>query len=632
VCLALGVGPVLGSAFIDELQPQLLPLRGEYRQAVDAARRGEWRDFQRHYEILDEYPLQPYLDYERMLRERRRVSGESARVFVEEHRDSPLGVRYLGHYLSTAGEQRRWDDYLDAVTAEPRSESLRCYYYRARLAAGDREAAWAGARALWRSGRSVDDTCDPLFGAWRRDGQLTDALVWERAVLAYRARQSSLLRYVASLGSPAIQNDLQALLRSYREPQRTRSLAGGMSAARRADLLTQGLVRFSRYDPGRALRELAALAPDQLGEQARRQVEAAIALRGLIERDSAVRDWVDARLFTWRDDRLTELRLRWAIGELDWAALLDLGEALSEPAREEALWRYWRGRALEARGDRDAAEAAFAAAARERNYYGFLSADRLGLPYQFNDRVQPDTGGQVLPVLAQRTALRVNELTALDESLDAHAEWSHALARLDRDTQLQLGELAAERGWYRFAIDAANRSGNRDALSLRFPIAYAEVFRGPASGGALPVSELMAIARRESAFFPAARSSAGARGLMQLLPSTGLTVARQQGLKLSASDLYSVEYNVALGSAYYQQLLERFDGNRAVALAAYNAGPNRVKHWVGQGLPLDAWIETIPYRETRDYVKAVLAYAVVFDHRLGQEARLLTAAERAGEY
>jgi soluble lytic murein transglycosylase len=138
----------------------------------------------------------------------------------------------------------------------------------------------------------------------------------------------------------------------------------------------------------------------------------------------------------------------------------------------------------------------------------------------------------------------------------------------------------------------------------------------------------MAIARRESAFFPSARSPVGARGLMQLMPATGAAVARKAGLKLQTRELYDIERNIDLGSVYYRQLLERFDGKRPLALAAYNAGPSRVQHWIREQAPMDVWIETIPYRETRDYVKAVLAYSVVFDFRLGRDSRLLTPTEQ----
>ena len=151
----------------------------------------------------------------------------------------------------------------------------------------------------------------------------------------------------------------------------------------------------------------------------------------------------------------------------------------------------------------------------------------------------------------------------------------------------------------------------------------------------VPSTELMAIARRESAFFPEARSPVGARGLMQIMPATGKQVASELGQPHSNADLYTVEHNVLLGSAYYRQLLDRFDNNRVYALAAYNAGPHRVDRWrndEGEGLPVDMWIDTIPFQETRKYVKNVLAYNVVFQYLLGDTHSLLTPAERSASY
>jgi soluble lytic murein transglycosylase len=145
----------------------------------------------------------------------------------------------------------------------------------------------------------------------------------------------------------------------------------------------------------------------------------------------------------------------------------------------------------------------------------------------------------------------------------------------------------------------------------------------------------MAIARRESAFFPQARSPVGARGLMQIMPATGKQVARALGQSHRGADLYEVEHNVRLGSAYYRQLLDRFGGNRIFALAGYNAGPHRVDRWrhePGEGVPVDIWIETIPFRETRHYVQAVLSYNLVFQYLMGDTRSLFTPEERQAEY
>ena len=164
---------------------------------------------------------------------------------------------------------------------------------------------------------------------------------------------------------------------------------------------------------------------------------------------------------------------------------------------------------------------------------------------------------------------------------------------------------------------------------------YQQTFQHHGALQSVPSTELMAIARRESAFFAEARSPVGARGLMQIMPATGKQVASSIGKSHKGADLYEVEHNVLLGSTYYRQLLDRFGGNRVFALTAYNAGPHRVERWrktSGEKLSVDLWIETIPYRETRNYVQAVLSYNVVFQYLQGDAHTLLTPQERQANY
>lgn len=678
VAIALARAAPAGAA-----EPPTLPAARALFLDLRAARKaGDRPRAQRLRARLDGYPLAPYADYEQLMARLYNTSGAAARRFVEAHTRSPLGVRFLGHYLDAAGRGRRWGDYLSAATREPNAEKLRCYYARAKRGRGQEGEAWRLAERLFLSPTSVHDACDPLFELWRARGGLRDELVWERARLAFAARQGGLLRYIASLApaDPA----LEALKRVYREPQRALKLAVALDPPRRAEVLALGLERLARYDPARALRHYQSLSAEVLRDEQHARVAAAIARGGIVQREERVRDWVDARLARWGDDRLIALRLRWALAESDWAAIAAHVPALSAASRREGVWRYWRARALEARGEADAARALWAELATERSYYGFLSADRLGQPYVYRERAPrsplahlPDKPSEKspsgkaspdkapsektpsekdppeksspdkalfnespgespdkppadasLPPWARAMLRRVRELYAIDEPSLAQSEWTHALPRLGAQQQFELGRIAAAQGWYRLAIDAANAGRHWDALELRFPLAFAAEFQRRAESQAVPAGELMAIARRESAFSPVVRSPAGARGLMQLMPSTGRALARRQGRRFNARDLYSVPHNLDLGSAYYRHLLDRFDGCRPLALAAYNAGPSRVRRWLGRDRPLDIWIETIPYPGTRDYVKAVLAYSVVFEHRLGRRAALFTERER----
>jgi len=236
-----------------------------------------------------------------------------------------------------------------------------------------------------------------------------------------------------------------------------------------------------------------------------------------------------------------------------------------------------------------------------------------------------------LPVIA-----RIDELHYHGEHMQAQSEWYKLLQdTVDRAQQQDLALLATQKGWYRMAIDAATRAQAWDALDQRFPTAYQDVFTRQAATWRVPSTELMAIARRESAFFPEAQSPVGARGLMQIMPATGRVVAASLQQRHSEADLFNVEHNVLLGSAYYRQLLDRFGDNRVFALAAYNAGPHRVDRWRNQsakGLPVEFWVETIPYQETRNYVQAVLSYNVVFQYMQGATQGLFTPQERQASY
>ena len=173
------------------------------------------------------------------------------------------------------------------------------------------------------------------------------------------------------------------------------------------------------------------------------------------------------------------------------------------------------------------------------------------------------------------------------------------------------------------------QSKSWDSLSERFPVAHKDIFTRHARQLDIPISWSLAVARQESAFMPDARSSAGARGLMQLMPSTARIIARTEGIKYSSrSKLLDVDFNIRLGSHYLSWMLVRYNNNRILASAAYNAGPGNVDKWLDKDLALDAWIETIPFKETRNYVKNVLAYSAIYNYLLDQESPFIFSGEK----
>jgi soluble lytic murein transglycosylase len=610
--------------------------RREYQDALLALKLGQWKKFDKIRSGLDTYPLAVYLDFYRLSKNVRKAKPAEVKQFLDASEGSPLPNRLLSAYLMQAGRDRRWKDFLAVMPTQPNAVELQCYFYRAKLGSGDKDTAWHGAEQLWVYGKSRPKECDPLFDAWLKAGQLTDEIVWARMLEAFEARQRSLLTYVARRGSAELKPWSDILLAVYNKPDRLRNQKFPASGKYSSDIATQGLVYLSRYSPEKAL-ELWQGLNSKLNFETEQivQIEEAIALRSLFAKTDANIPWLRRALVTLGQDKLVEIRLRWALSEKDWKAVEDTLSLLSEAKKQESVWRYWRAIVDEQNGSASTYQLAMESLSEERGYYSFLAAERLGRDYAFNNKPLHLAPESLTPLQSIPAVQRVRELVFHEDNRLAHSEWYKMLEISDSDRLEQLGSLASHEGWHRMGIDAANKAEAWDRLDLRFPMPWSDTFERNASLLKLPSTELMAIARRESAFFPQASSPVGARGLMQLMPATGREVASSIGKRHSNSALYEVEHNVLLGSSYYKQLLDRYQGNRVFALTAYNAGPHRVDRWrnkTGDSVPVEVWIETIPYKETRNYVQAVLSYNVVFQHLMGDDQRLLSTPEVQAMY
>ena len=608
--------------------------RTEYQAAKTAASRGDWAQFRSIRAGLDDYPLAIYLDFLELNAHVHELAPARVQSFLSRAQGSALPNRLLSRYLADRGRREAWEDFLAVMPAEPNSIDLKCYYFRARLARGDRSEAFAGARRLWVHGQSRPEACDPLFASWMAAGELDDESVWGRLLAVFDARERGLMNYVVNRASAELRPAAERLRAVHAQPDRLRSLVPPGNDLRTGDTVARGVAYLARYREREALQHWQTYQKEmRFTPEQTLLAESGIALRSLFARSEANLPWVEEALFRLGDDSIVELRLRWAIAEQDWTALLKAHRALGEAGQARPEWRYWQARALEEQGEAALAAKLFTQLASERDYHGFLAAQRLGLAPSLQHRAAPapkPLGDELAAGFA-----RVAELVHHDEVMLAHSEWAALLQGRGPDTLLALAVAAAGNNWYRKGIDAVSRAEAWDYLELRFPLAWRETFERYGALRGVPGSELMAIARRESAFFPGARSPVGARGLMQVMPATASQVARQLQVRHSSEALYSIDHNVMLASAYYRELLDRYQGNRIFAMAAYNAGPARVARWrnaQGDGVPADVWVATIPFRETRNYVQNVLAYNLIFQHLAGEHAALLREDELRHRY
>lgn len=615
--------------------------REKLREARAAIARGDGSELAGLKRELRNYPLLPYIDYWTLSKKLPQLPYGEIDQFLTDYRGTAIADWMRVRVLRELGARERFRAYLkyyrpDEITRT----SLRCYYADALSRHGDKQAAYELVEELWTVGFSQPEECDPAFERWMRDGGLTPELAWRRHRLAVESGNLDLASYIAGkMGDERAR--LAQLMRSvHREPGQLADYTRFISdRPEYRDIVLHGLHRLAREDAA-------------AGDKAWRRYEASY-LFSDEERDALLRrlalqfarqDDMDglrqllARSENFSDPRIFEWLARQSLRELDWAQVEFWIDRLPESERRSDRWLYWKARAIEelySKGRADEAVALYREAAAERSYYGFLAADTLGENYSFVDRPAPITPKQVEEMAARPAMQRARELQAIGEFTHARREWSYATEGMTHDELLTASKLASSWGWYQKSIRSVLAADYLDDLELRFPLAFpnivTDVSRRMGDKTALNPYLIYAVARQESHFSHDAKSRAGALGLMQLLPSTARATARRAGVSYRRSwDLLSPSTNIALGSFYLNSLLNRFDNNRFLAAAAYNAGPTRVARWLeetGNRLPYDVWIETIPFNETRNYVQNVLAYTVIYAYRSGKKASLLSEQE-----
>jgi soluble lytic murein transglycosylase len=494
---------------------------------------------------------------------------------------------------------------------------------------------------LWNVDYSQPNDCDPVFEAWLAQGFLQPDIAWQRFTKTLQSRQMGLARYVSRLMPERERRLSELYLRIDGQPERLLTdVALGEPAPEVREIILHGVRRLAQADAPQALSALERhhavhnFSADEL--TASKQF---IAQRGLQQGLVADTEAMLVNEPQLSSETLVSWILRDAIRAQDWQRMAAWIPRLPAQAQSSERWKYWWARSLEqlnaAGVDHDSAlpeaEQLYYELAQTRSFYGFLSADKLGLPYELVDRPVPVRPQEMSDLYNNLAVQRAHELYVLGEELSARSEWQFAQSTMSADQIVSSGLIADRWGWHRNGIQAMIRAQYWDDLQLRFPLAYGDLFASAATQLDVSQQLLFAIARQESAFMHDVRSSAGALGLMQLMPATGRETATRAGMRINDQDLLRPEINIALGSRYLAQLLEDFNGNRAVAAAAYNAGPGRVRQWLRQTssspLPLDAWIETIPFTETRNYVQNVLTFSVIYAYRMGESTRFLNAVE-----
>ncbi|HEX4499655.1 MAG TPA: murein transglycosylase [Scandinavium sp.] len=587
---------------------------------------------------LKDYPLYPYLEYRQLTDDLMNEPAISVTQFVQANPTLPPARTLKNRFVNELARREDWRGLLAFSPDKPATVEAQCNYYYAKYSVGQTQDAWAGAKDLWLTGKNRPNACDKLFSAWRASGTQDPLAYLERIRLAMQAGNTRLVTALASQMPSDYETISAAVVSLANNPNSVLSFAQ-----------TTGATDFTRQMAAVAFSSVAR----QDVENARLLIPQLVQAQKLNEEQTQeLRDTVAWRLMgsdvtdeqaSWRDDAimrsnstsLVERRVRMAIGNGDRHGLNTWLARLPMDAKDKDEWRYWQADLLMERGRDQEAKDILHSLMQERGFYPMVAAQRLGEDYSI--RVEKPEG-TVAPLLVNGPEMaRVRELMYWNFDNSARNEWANLVSSRTRNEQAQLAKYAFDQDWWDLSVQATISGKLWNNLEERFPLAYKDLFVRYTSDKGISKSYAMAIARQESAWNPKVRSPVGATGLMQIMPGTATHTVKMFSIPgyNSASQLLDPETNINIGTSYLQYVYQQFGNNRIYASAAYNAGPGRVKTWQGNSagkIDAAAFVESIPFSETRGYVKNVLAYDAYYRYFMGDKTQILTDEEWKQRY
>lgn len=609
--------------------------------AQEAFEKGRAAQLASHADALRDHVLEPYVEYWKLRLAIDDLPTATARDFLARHNGALVADQLRREWLKALARRQAWDEfdpeYPQLAGDDP---ELACLSLQSRWRRGD-GAALEEFRRVWASPRDLPDGCQPIAESEIAAGRLSARHVWDRARLLFEIGQFTGAKRLLGALPPGEAPDERAFESVRRGAQGFLAGAEKLDLKKRPnrELVLFALARTARSDADVAERHWTRSLRERFPPEDQAWAWGQLGAHGARQHHPRALEWfAKADGIALREDQL-EWRVRAALREGDWRTVRAAVEQMSPLGRNDPAWLYWHGRARRSLGQPEEAQILLARVAGEHHFYGKLALDELGRSLSIPPRGYTPTAPDLAEAAANPGLRRAVALLRLGLRMDGIQEWNWAVRAMDDRQLLAAAEFAGANEIWDRAIFTANQTVGLHDFSVRFPAPYRDVLGEQARSQGLDESWVLGLVRQESRFSASAKSSAGASGLMQLMPRTAQWVARRLGMRgFSTAQLTEVDVNVALGTTYLKYVLDSVDGQPVLAAAAYNAGPGRARKWKADR-PLEGaiYIETIPFSETREYVKRVMSNTVYYAALYGGDERSLKArlgvvpSRRSGE-
>ena len=582
--------------------------------ARDAARSGNRARLEQLSEQAQGHLLAPYIDYWRLQFELKNdVDPALVRAFLERNQGSYIAEKLRGEWLKQLGKKQQWALFdAEFPAMQQPDQELQCHALQSRRLRGD-ATMLDDAMPLWLTLTDTPEACYPVLEALILEKRVLADGVWARIRRLVETNRLAGARYAMNY-LPQSQTPDAATAQAVTESPLKWLVKANLSASRmHRELAALAIARIARNDPRMASEQLEKIESRlQSGEKgwAWSQIGWQAAQRHMVD----ALDWYIKAGDVPLSDDVAQWKVRAALRAQDWGEVRTTIEKMPPALATQPTWTYWLGRAYRAGGRLEEANALFAKVAGQPNFYGNLADEELGRAIVPPPKAVPPSMDEIAGIESRTGIQRALALLGLDLRTEGVREWNWALRGMNDRELLAAASVANRAGVYDRAIAAADRTRDEHDYTLRYLSPFSEQVRPAARNQSLDDAWVYGLMRQESRFVTNARSSVGASGLMQLMPATARWVAKKIGLtNYQHGQVNDTETNVLLGTSYMRMVMESLDNHPVLASAAYNAGPGRARKWMGER-PLEGavYAETIPFNETRDYVKKVMSNAVYY--------------------
>ena len=594
-------------------------------QAEKALQQKNLKQFNQLSDELVDYPLHEYLQRDRLVNDLSNNQmtdelKEEIKQFLQLHNNQVVSRKLRYRWLSYLADTRQIEQFLSFYQASY-STKLKCQYLQFRIEKQQpKNDIFPEVESIWLTGNSLPKSCDRLIEVWQDSGGLSQALIWQRMLLAADKKQYRLVSYLNRQRPEPDRATGELLIKVMRSPDQLLLLDFKDQLSQQGQtIIIRGLNKLAWRNPQKAIKawkkfdQQLKLTDDQIT-----MLKRSIGLSLAIEHQPEAKNWLIS-ISNEHDSSIDQWLLSSALNTQDWSLIEYITRQKNHQSIDVDKWRYWRAISTKKTGYDKTSDWLLKSLATNRSYYGFLAAFDQQRQPQLNINSEMIDPQILLELASRKNALNAFEFYQLGRLAEARSEWNHLLKTSAPSEYVALAQLAHQWGWQHQSILAFAKSKQIDDVEKRFPFYQVDLFQEESSKHQIPISWAYAITRQESAFKEDATSRAGAKGLMQLTPSTARLVAKRQAKTnsidyQSKQQLLTPEVNIKLGIAHLKEMLDHYQGHPILATAAYNAGQHRVDMWLEDNHISDSvlWIEQIPYKETREYVKNVLTYQQIY--------------------